>query len=65
MSNTDSAMAILGIIIIFGLLIAFGPLITIWALNTLFHLAIGYSFMNWLATLWICGIVAGRKIKSN
>jgi len=36
-------------LIIFALV--FGPLITIWALNTLFPLAIPYSFTTWSAVV--------------
>lgn len=43
----STALLILAIIT----LIIFWPLGAIWALNTLFHLAIPYTFWSWLAVV--------------
>jgi len=42
---------IIGFGVLILLLIIAGPFITIWALNTLFGLAIAYTFWTWLAMI--------------
>ena len=50
----------MGIVIFVGLIIIIaGPLIFIWSLNTLFGLAIAYTFKTWLAALLIGGVGVG------
>lgn len=52
---------LVAITLVFAVLIAIGPLVTIWALNTLFGLAIAYSFKTWFATAWLGLMLASRK----
>ena len=40
--------------------IVFVPLLLLWALNTLFGVAIAYTFKTWLAALILGGAVASR-----
>jgi hypothetical protein len=44
-----------------AVIIIFGPLVTIWAVNTLFELAIPYTFKTWLASLILGMIVSGGQ----
>jgi len=46
------------------LALVFGPIAGIWALNTLFGLAIAYTFKTWCAALVLAGIV-GRISKAS
>jgi hypothetical protein len=40
----------------------FGPLATIWSVNTLFQTEIGFTFVNWIAVMWLqLVILAGVK----
>ena len=39
-------------------IITFTPLVSIWAVNTLFGLAIAYTFKTWLASLIITSILS-------
>jgi hypothetical protein len=39
----------------------FLPFVTIWSINTLFGLAIAYTFKTWLASLVLGFLVGGRK----
>jgi hypothetical protein len=48
------------LILVFGV---FGPFLTIWALNTLFSLAIPYTFSTWVAAMWI-GLVVSPLFKT-
>jgi hypothetical protein len=43
------------------LCLGFLPLATIWALNTLFGLAIAYTFKTWLAALVLAAVVPMRR----
>jgi hypothetical protein len=51
--------AIIAVLIIVLLLLVFGPILTIWSLNTLFGLAIPYTFKTWFAALFLAGVVSG------
>jgi hypothetical protein len=51
------------IVLIIICLCIFGPFLTIWAINTLFGLAIAYSFKTWLAALILDGLISGRRGK--
>ena len=33
--------------------------ITLWAINSLFQLQIAYTFLNWVATVWLSSVAAG------
>ncbi len=44
-------MPIILLVVFIALLVAFFPFAIIWALNTLFPLAIAYTFKTWLAVL--------------
>ena len=48
------------IVIMVALLVIMVPLLSIWALNTLFGLAIAYTFKTWLAAL-LLGAAIGVK----
>lgn len=50
----------LGVVLIVLLLIG-GPLMTIWSLNTLFGLAIPFTWQTWLATIWFGLFIATRR----
>ena len=43
-------------------LIILGPLALLWSLNTLFSLAIAYTFKTWLAALVLGGVLF-RSVK--
>jgi hypothetical protein len=46
----------------FVLGMVFGPLATIWSVNTLFQTEIGFTFVNWIAVMWLqLVILAGVK----
>jgi hypothetical protein len=51
----------LAIFLLFVGLIILGPLGGLWALNTLFHLGLAYSVVNWIAMLVILWMVGGVK----
>lgn len=55
----DTFAKVLLVITLLVFLVICGPLITIWALNNIFHLGIESTFANWLAILWLSGIVGG------
>ena len=38
-----------------------GPIAAIWSLNTLFGLAIEYTFYNWLAAFFLMALLANRS----
>ena len=40
--------------------VAIGPILLIWAMNTLFGLAIEYSFSTWAAAFVLGGVVSAR-----
>lgn len=52
---------VLGFVVFLILWIAFWPLAIIWALNTLFALAIPYSFWTWLAVVVLTYTLSGVK----
>ena len=39
------------------------PLLVIWALNTLFALGIGYTFVNWLAVVVLFAFFGKSPVK--
>ncbi len=53
-----------GLILLIILVIIFAPLVTIWALNTLFLLAIPYTFWTWLAVLILGSHFQGYRSNS-
>ena len=58
MSDTGMALlAIFGVIMLFIILAIIGPIALIWALNTLFYLAIPFSFKTWFAGLLLIVII--------
>lgn len=55
-------------LLIFLLVIAgitFGPLALLWSLNTLFGLGLAYSFLNWLAALFLIGLFGKTNVTVN
>lgn len=64
MTNAISVIALVALALF---LIVAGPLIVIWALNTLFALGIGYTFVNWLATFVLLSAINAKasNISSN
>lgn len=52
-------MKALVLILLAIIVFVFIPLLLIWAVNTLFSLAIAYTFINWLASLVIV-LIIGR-----
>jgi len=62
-AKTAQFMFWVGVLILIPAALLFGPLITIWSLNAIFSLSIEYSFSNWFATLWLCGIVSAVRYK--
>lgn len=40
-----------------------GPHITIWAINKLFGLGIGHSFVEWFAVMWVSMVVSGSSVR--
>lgn len=47
------------ILLIIVIAVGVGPLITLWAINALFQLQIAYTFLNWVAVVWLSSIAAG------
>ena len=56
---SDKIGAILFLILV-AVTVAIGPFLLIWALNTLFGLAIEYSFSTWAAAFVLGGVVSAR-----
>ena len=52
-------MKLMLIIAVLAVVIVFTPLAVIWALNTLFSLAIAYSFWNWVAVVVLMSVFSG------
>jgi len=50
-----------GVFLVSIVLITFGPLVTIWAINQLFGTSIAYTFLNWLATFWLGGLIISKS----
>jgi len=59
--KTEGIVGLL-VILVSILALVFVPLLTIWAFNTLFGLAIAYSFKTWGATLVLGIFFRGAKI---
>lgn len=59
--------AIIVLVLLLLVILALAPLAVIWSLNTLFGLSIGFTFINWLATVVLLIAVkpAGVKVKAN
>ena len=57
MSDTVTGILFLILIVI---TVAIGPILLIWAMNTLFGLAIEYSFSTWAAAFVLGGVVSAR-----
>jgi len=57
MSTNDVATNTLVVLFAIAVMIALAPLASIWGLNTLFNLAIPYTFWTWLAVLALGGAV--------
>ena len=47
------------ILLIIVIAVGVCPLITLWAINALFQLQIAYTFLNWVAVVWLSSIAAG------
>lgn len=47
----NNSIAVLVIVAVVALVL--GPFITMWSLNTLFGMSIDYSFVTWLAMVWL------------
>lgn len=60
--NTTKLIAVLLLIV---LLVMFAPLAVIWALNTLFALAIPYTFWTWLAMLVLTATFGKTNVNTN
>ena len=60
--NNSKLIAVLLFVI---LLVMFVPLAVIWALNTLFALAIPYTFWTWLAVLVLTGTFGKANVNTN
>lgn len=59
MAKIFASFGIFGIVVFVFAMIIFGPFVTIWSVNTLFSLAIGYSFKTWLAAIWLQFVTFG------
>ena len=57
--KSNPKLIILVIIILSAIII--GPLATILAVNVLFNMGIPYSFINWLASLWLSFLIFPSK----
>lgn len=53
-------LALLVLLLVGGIVVA--PFVTIWSLNTLFSLEIAYTFMTWLAVVWLSSITFGNIV---
>lgn len=65
--NKGVRSAIIGyslLVLVIAILVIVSPIVTIWSLNTLFHTAIEYTILTYLAALWLTGLVAGSGVKS-
>lgn len=62
-----NAIFVIALVALALFLVAAVPLVVIWALNTLFALGIAYTFVNWLATFVLLGVINARaaNISSN
>lgn len=63
-SQLKVTLVALGVLLL-TICIVLSPLAVIWSLNTLFHLAIVYSFKTWLATFVLMTIVGAYPKVSN
>jgi hypothetical protein len=54
----------LTIIVLVFLVIVLWPLAIIWSLNTLFTLAIAYTFWTWLAVVVLTSVFGTSQIKN-
>lgn len=60
MNQTGLAVLVLVLAAFFMVL---GPIVVIWSLNTLFALAIPYTFKTWLATAFLTMVLSARNVK--
>lgn len=60
--NNSTAIAVILFVI---LLVIFAPFAVIWALNTLFALAIPYTFWTWLAMLVLTATFGKANVNTN
>lgn len=60
MNQTGLAVLVLVLVAFF---IVLGPIVVIWSLNTLFALAIPYTFKTWLATFFLTTVLSARSVK--
>lgn len=59
MSSDVEEGGIIVVIVLLLIIVAVGPLLTIWSLNTLFNLAIPYTWSTWSAVVLLGGAVKG------
>lgn len=53
MSSSNTAIAIVAVILLALAIVILGPIFTILALNTVFTLSIPITFWTWLSTFWL------------
>lgn len=58
MKNLGIGLLAVLVVVIFIL----GPFVTIWSINTLFGLAIDYTFWTWLAMVWLSFVTFGNVV---
>lgn len=63
--NTLNTSKLIAVLVFAILLLLFAPLAVIWALNTLFALAIPYTFWTWLAMLVLTGTFGKANVNTN
>jgi len=51
--TTDNPMKLWSVLVLMLVAVVFLPFGSIWALNHLFHTGIEYTFLNWVASLWL------------
>ncbi len=51
------------VLILAAIFFVLGPIVVIWSLNTLFTLAIPYTFKTWLAAFILIMVLSARSVK--
>lgn len=51
------------VLLLAAIFLVLGPIVVIWSLNTLFTLAIPYTFKTWLATFIMIMVLSARSVK--
>ena len=53
---------LISVILAMFIIIVLLPFAVLWAINTLFMLNISYTFVNWVATIILLGVLACSKL---